>query len=205
MTVTFEQAGAAAQAAGFSGEDVVTIVAIGFAESRGNETIVGDGGNSYGFTQIHWPSWGQRLQSQGIAANPNALKTLSTNLRAAKYVKDNGSRGFGEWTQYRNGAYRQYETDARLAIFGLGEKGSVDIPNPLDVVDDVAGAISRGVDLVAAGAKWFGDPRNWVRIVQVVGGGFVVIAGLSLILQETQVGQSLVSAGKQAATKGAVK
>jgi Lysozyme like domain len=199
---TYVAAGQAAHDAGFRGNDIVIAVSVGFAESSppGELTSVGDGGNSYGLMQIHWPSWGTRLRQNGIASSPESLKQLGPAMKAAKYVHDHGSRGWGEWTQYRNGAYKKYEDDVKKAILEKSDEEiteSRDLPNPLAGIER---AITTVVGVVVDGAQWIGNPDNWVRIVMVVGGTLVGLAGASMILKETDSGKAIV----KGVTKGAL-
>lgn len=191
--LSYTEWGQHAYDAGFRGNDIVTIVAIVFAESGGNSSSVGDGGTSFGGAQIHWSAWGNNLRKAGIASSPEALKNPATNMRAAKYVKDHGSRGFGEWTQYRNGEYKKYEDDVQKAIL---KKSDEEITEARDLPDPLAGieATLRTVTgvLIDAG-EWIGDPHNWVRILLVAGGIALGLAGISAVASETKAGRAAIS------------
>jgi hypothetical protein len=208
--LSYVEWGQHAHNAGFRGNDIVIAVSVGYAESSppGEANSVGDGGNSYGFMQIHWPSWGVRLRQNGIASTPEALKQPAIVMRAAKYVKDHGSRGWGEWTQYRNGSYKRYESDVQKAIL---EKSDQEITETQDLVPDLGG-VAQAIGQVGASlkaiwnlgadaGKWIGNPDNWIRIAQVTAGGAVLVVGAGMILKETDAGKAALSA----ATKGAVK
>lgn len=95
-----------AAAAGFTGADLATAVAIALAESSGNpqaynpEPAAGTptGMGSYGLWQIY------------LAAHPEFtglnLYDPQTNAQAAFDVYSH--HGFSQWTTYRNGRYQQY-------------------------------------------------------------------------------------------------
>ena len=57
----------------------------------------------------------ERRRQFGISSNA-ALFDPTTNAKAARLVYL--SQGFGAWSVYRNGAYRQYLPAARRAISG---------------------------------------------------------------------------------------
>jgi hypothetical protein len=111
-----------AQNAGFSGNDAQTMAAIAKAESSGNPNAhnpnAATGDNSYGLAQINMigglgPA---RLKQFGLKNNEQLLDP-QTNLRAAKQVKD--SSGFGAWTTYKSGAYKQFLPEIQKTAAGL--------------------------------------------------------------------------------------
>lgn len=111
-----------AQNAGFAGNDAQTMAAIIKAESSGNPTAhnpnAATGDNSYGLAQINMigglgPA---RLKQFGLKSNEQ-LFDPQTNLRAAKQVKD--SSGFGAWTTFKSGAYKQFLPEIQKTAAGL--------------------------------------------------------------------------------------
>lgn len=52
--------------------------------------------------------------------------------------------------------------------------------NPLDKITDILGTV---LDPIKAAAEWLGDPHNWTRIVQVVGGVALGIVAVSLVIK----------------------
>jgi hypothetical protein len=97
--------------AGFKGNDAQTMAAIVKAESSGNPNAynpnASTGDKSYGLAQINMignlgPA---RLREFGLKTNEQ-LFDPQTNLNAAKKVKD--SSGFGAWTTYTSGTYKQF-------------------------------------------------------------------------------------------------
>lgn len=93
--------------AGFSGVDLVTAVAIAYAESSGNPNAVGDVnlGRSIGLWQIN------------LAAHPeyseNELYDPQTNANAAFDIYSAAGNSFSPWTTFKTGAYSQYEDAAQ--------------------------------------------------------------------------------------------
>jgi tape measure domain-containing protein len=107
-----------AKSAGFGANDAAIMAAIAMAESGGrsgahnNNASTGD--NSYGLWQINMLGGmgPQRRRQFGIAEN-DALFDPATNANAARAVF--GSQGFGAWSVYRSGAYKQYLPEAQAA------------------------------------------------------------------------------------------
>ncbi|MGA7791831.1 MAG: transglycosylase SLT domain-containing protein [Candidatus Acidiferrales bacterium] len=96
-----------AQSAGFTGQALITAVAIALAESSGNasvynpETAAGapPGGGSYGLWQIY-------LNDHPEYAGVN-LYDPQTNANAA-FALYSAAGGFTPWTTYNSGAYQAY-------------------------------------------------------------------------------------------------
>lgn len=77
--------------AGFSGDDLVTAVAIALAESSGNPGAVGDNGTSIGLWQIHYTVHPE--------FDVNQLKDPQYNAQAA-YSLYSRRHGFNDWSTY---------------------------------------------------------------------------------------------------------
>jgi hypothetical protein len=113
--------GGLARSAGFSTEQAVIMAAIAMAESGGRAKAHNDnrstGDDSYGLWQINMIDrlGPERRRQLGISGNA-ALFDPTTNAKAARKVYL--SQGFGAWSVYKNGAYRQYLPEARRAITG---------------------------------------------------------------------------------------
>jgi hypothetical protein len=113
--------GGLARSVGFPTEQAVIMAAIAMAESGGrarahnNNRSTGD--DSYGPWQINMIDrlGPERRRQFGISSNA-ALFDPATNAKAARQVYL--SQGFGAWSVYKSGAYRQYLTEARRAITG---------------------------------------------------------------------------------------
>lgn len=129
-----EQLARAAKAAGFTGDSLRRIIAIGFAESKkddaGNPMAsfhnrnAGTGDDSYGFTQINMLGKlkPERLKQFGIT-DPNQLLDPLTNLKAAHSVSGGGTN-FTPWSTYKSGAYQKYLSNADQLIAQLGLQDS---------------------------------------------------------------------------------
>jgi hypothetical protein len=108
-----------AQEAGFTKEQAAIMAAIAMAESSGNSGAHNNnrqtGDDSYGLWQINMIDrlGPERRRQFGIQSN-DQLKDPRINAKAAKAVFD--SQGFGAWSVYRSGSYRQYLPEARRAL-----------------------------------------------------------------------------------------
>ena len=112
-----------ARQAGFKGQDAATMAAIAMAESRGRSGALNNnprtGDLSYGLWQINMLGGmgPQRRREFGIGSN-EALFDPATNANAARKVYQ--SQGFGAWSVYRSGAYKNYLPAAMAAGAGAG-------------------------------------------------------------------------------------
>jgi hypothetical protein len=104
----------AAYNAGFRGEELITMTAVGMAESGGDPTITNMTypDNSIGLWQIN------QLAHKGRFGSNEQLADPSTNATAARalYLES----GFKPWSAYTNGAYQQFMGDARNAVAQIG-------------------------------------------------------------------------------------
>jgi tape measure domain-containing protein len=109
---------ALALAAGFNDRDASIMAAIAMAESGGrsnahnNNAATGD--NSYGLWQVNMLGrmGPQRRQAFGIGSN-EALFDPAVNASAARKVFE--SQGFGAWSVFKSGAYKQFLPQAMRA------------------------------------------------------------------------------------------
>lgn len=123
---------AAAAAAGFTGEALVTAVAVGLAESSGRPTVgsfiegapasgdanlTGQGETSAGIWQINYRPW--RDQGNPIR-DPYANADPLTNARNAFQIFMGAGGTFTDWTTFNTGAYQQHLATARQAVAEMG-------------------------------------------------------------------------------------
>lgn len=102
-----------AAAAGFSGDDLVTAVAVALAESSGNpnahgDTSLGTGTGSFGLWQIYsdaHPEYGP---------NFDQLYDPQTNANAAYAIFS--ASGWAAWSTFKSGAYEAYVPQAQTAV-----------------------------------------------------------------------------------------
>ena len=119
MTLTMKQIGAAALAAGFTGNNLKIAVSIAMAESRGNPNATNSIG-CVGLWQINQPVWVHSNSQWTVAwlQNPN------NNAQAAMKVFT--AQGWQGWSVYNSGAYQRYMDKATAATANLTSSSSVD-------------------------------------------------------------------------------
>lgn len=131
--MTAEEVAQTAYDAGFRGEDLATIVAVGMSESDSNprahnpDRTTGD--NSYGIWQINMIETYQaeRLRQFGLQANEE-LWDPEVNARAAYQLYqgriNSGENPFVDWSDYKNGRYLRYWDVASQAANAVESGGS---------------------------------------------------------------------------------
>lgn len=132
---------ALAMAAGFNDRDASIMAAIAMAESGGrsaahnNNAATGD--NSYGLWQVNMLGrmGPERRRQFGIGSN-EALFDPAVNASAARKVFE--SQGFGAWSVFKSGAYKQYLPGAMRAQAGAP-------PAPMLPGAAATGALPSGV------------------------------------------------------------
>ncbi|MFF4019943.1 peptidoglycan-binding protein [Streptomyces sp. NPDC001843] len=107
--------------AGFTGSDINIAAAVAMAESRGDPAAVGDQeladnkwGPSFGLFQIRSLRHPEQFSPPDMLRIAVKLKDPLYNARTAKAIKD--AHGWGRWSTFTNGAYRQY-MDGGAAAF----------------------------------------------------------------------------------------
>lgn len=157
---------------GFPAKDASIAAAVAMAESGGDSTVVSKGAGAVGLWQI-LPSTARGVgQSDSVNMLKNPLYNATT---AAKIYK---RYGWTQWDAYKNESYKEFLPDAEKAD-PLGNPKPADelFDNPVQGLEDI-GAASR--DVVRAG-QWIANPRNLLRVVYVVAGGILIIAGASAL------------------------
>ena len=186
MTYTPAEIARVAAGAGFTGDGLVTAVAVAMAESSGNPTahLLTSREDSRGLWQIN------------VRAHPsydaNRLYDPAYNAAAA-YDISGGGTSWRAWSTYTNGAYRAYLPEARTAanasstaIVPAGHlAATVGLPDPGTVVSTVAAGATLGpLGALAAGLSGL-DPTNIAdravsKIAEVLG-PVVLHIGLEII------------------------
>jgi len=189
-----------AVSAGFTNPSVMSAIAM--AESSGDPTVVNSIG-CVGLWQINQPVWVKSHPTWTVAW----LQNPENNAQAAKVVYN--AQGLGAWETYTNGAYKKYTSSAPSSTSsavstaqaqnaswwgtlgnGLlgGVTGGLVQVNPDGSVGGLAGGIGGTVDSLGTiatdignAAAWTADPKNWVRVVYVIGGAALVIVGLAVV------------------------
>ena len=117
-TLNQEEIARAARAAGFPEDKIATMTAIAMAESSGDSAALNNNPNtgdlSYGLWQINMlgDMGPERRKLFGIESNEELLDPL-TNARAAYKIYE--LQGYGAWSVYKSGKYRDYMVTAKKA------------------------------------------------------------------------------------------
>jgi hypothetical protein len=205
-TLTLQQAATYARSAGFTGDDLVDIVAVATPESSLSTTVV----NSIGCVGV----W-QINQPVHVRDHPTWtrawLQDPANNATAAKAIFD--VQGMAAWQAWTDGSARAYLPAARAAVAAAGGgTASGTAPGPATqagVLQDLGGAVAGAVGgTVATGTflanltkmavrtvEWMADPANWVRVIQVLLGGGLVLVGVQSLAKP--VIDPIVSAGNK--------
>jgi hypothetical protein len=185
-TLTAAQIGAYANQAGFKGDGLVWSIAIALAESGGNTTARGHNSNGSvdrGLWQFN--SHAHPEVSDAEADNP-------ASAAAAAYRVSSHGTNWHQWATYNSGAARKQlpaaQTAATLAGTGRVTVPALDTEQALSVpgLGDLTGitkSLASIASVVITVAKWVANPHNWVRIMEVVAGGTVIVIGLHMLAQ----------------------
>jgi len=144
---------ALARSAGFRGQDAAVMAAIAMAESGGRSSAyngnASTGDKSYGLWQINMLGGmgPQRRRAFGIGNN-EALFDPATNANAARQVF--GSQGFGAWSVYRSGAYKDFLPAAMAASRNGSARMLVGAPAGNTAAPGLPGVAAAGRSLNAA-------------------------------------------------------
>jgi Lysozyme like domain len=180
-TITSGEIGRHAHAAGFSGLDLRTAVAVALAESGGNTNArnLSSREDSRGLWQIN-----VRAHPEFASSN---LFDPAMNARAAKAVLN--KQGWGAWSVFKNGKFLLFMPAATGAVAGLVTTDvAASLPGAGEIasgVGELTGAKAAGeaLTLAAKAGTWISDPRNWIRILYVALGGALVIGALVVVAQ----------------------
>lgn len=169
------------------GGELVVMIAVALAESRGDTHAFNDKGRdlSYGLWQVNMLGdlGPYRRQKYGLSRNED-LFNPATNARAAYGIySTEGKQGVRHWSVFNSRSYAFYLTRARTAARDAGEDipegdpGWEDIPGG----ESIEGGINGLVDAVKGIAnffQWISDGKNWVRVGLFLGGGALLLGGL---------------------------
>ena len=150
-TLNQEEIARAARAAGFPEDKVATMTAIAMAESSGDSAALNNNPNtgdlSYGLWQINMlgDMGPERRKLFGIKSNEELFDPL-TNAKAAYKIYE--LQGYGAWSVYKSGKYRDYMVSAKKAAASTlrsmqSEVTQVDQGTRYRVDDDVSNILGE--------------------------------------------------------------
>lgn len=172
----------AASAAGFTGSDLVTAVAIALAESSGETGVIGplpsgkntDGTSDYGLFQIN--SSHTALLSQGNWKDPIANAKMAYSLYVSR------GRTFKDWVSYTSGTYLLHMPAAQI---GVNTK-----TNP---VASASTSDTTGVNS-ASFISNLTNAETWRRTGEILLGGILILIAVTGLIQSTEIGKNLTKA-----------
>lgn len=165
----------AARNAGFSGDDLVTAVAVALAESSGRPRATNEntnGSKDYGLWQIN-------TVHQGAGFNPNKAFDPEYNAKWAHRLFQES--GWKPWVAYNTGSYEKFLDDARAAVRGAGGGGGGRVQaagggfTPVDEDDDDQSDLLVNVlQSISTHMRGTADPDETPeeKAVRVATGGF---------------------------------
>lgn len=182
-----------ALAQGLSPERAKIAAAVAMGESGGNanahNTNADTGDNSYGYWQINMLGdlGPKRRALLGISSNDELFKP-EVNARAMKLISANGA-DFSPWSVYKSGKYQQYmnnpvtdKTKDPAWLQGLHILSPISNLFPDKAITDTTQALGSLTETVNKTARWVSNSQNWIRVVYVVGGAYLTLAGLQMIV-----------------------
>lgn len=162
--------------AGFRGADLTTAVAVALASSMGSVDQAGG-------------LWALPGVPGGDPAG-NAVKAFE-RFKAG---------GWGQWPAYSSGRYLLFMIGAAAAVSTAGVLAIIE--NPAEAAGKAAAKATEAAKGLPGGevidaaqdalgfatktAAWLGDRQNWIRIAQVVVGGAMIIASVTMIARPEQ-------------------
>jgi Lysozyme like domain len=163
---------------GIHSEKVKTATAIALAESSGNTDATNRNTNG----SIDVGLW--QINSVHRRAHPEWteiwLKNPMNNARAMDIVSANGTN-WTPWTVYNSGRYRDFLDEAGGASL---DAQPTDIPIIPDALEDPFRAMLDIAEWVGKAAAWIAKPENWIRVVQVVAGGLLILVAANAVVSQ---------------------
>lgn len=234
-TLTYQQIVSVARTSGLPGDPEMW-AAVAMAESSGRTDVVNSLG-CVGLWQINQPVWVKShptwtvkyLQDpvhngraaavvyaqQGMDAwegytGPSGSGTDGPWRAYYQKMSSNSVQSASWWDDFWHGFKKGWNTGPGPKV---GDSNGSDAPPDLGSAVNGLGDVATGVGTIAEGvqktAVWLGSAKNWERIAYVVGGGVLVLLGLTIvarpILSGTPAGRVAVKAAKAAKTKTKTK
>lgn len=187
-----------AKGAGLSDDKAKVAAAIAMAESGGNASQVTNDSDDYSFGlwQINMKgSMGPSRRAMYGLANNDALLDPATNARVMSAISHQGV-SFSAWTTYTSGRYKQFlnsgVTLVSLPIPGLTGAAVTGVRGTLGFLENAIPGVNTSLDVldtvtklggaVTNTARWVSNPRNWLRVAYVIGGGILIYAGVEALI-----------------------
>jgi hypothetical protein len=199
--LTDQQVANTAAAGGWTGNDLVTAVAIAIAESgtrnpaNGRREVDSD---AIGDVALQTGTWGPSVgpwqirslkaeRGKGTTRDQDANMHPVTNAMHAHSIWAE-RHSFSPWSTFTNQSYRLYVSRAQAVAAGASAESAGHADPQGNAVQDAIGGVAAGaqaavdaVKVVARAGAWLTNPGNVTRILQVVIGAGFVMVGASII------------------------
>lgn len=223
-TLTYQQIVQVARTGGLPGDPEVW-AAIAMAESSGRTDVVNSIG-CVGLWQINQPVWVKTHPSWTVAHLKNPVNNAraaavvyhAQGFKAWEgYTGPSGAGSTGTWrTYYQSDSTNKVQPANWWNDFWKGFKSGEDVgPGPEDLWDggtgndpsldsatqglgDVATGVGAIAEAVQKASVWLGSSKNWVRVGYVVGGGVLVLLGLTIVARPLIAGTPVARAATTA-------
>lgn len=182
QTLTPPQIAQWAVQAGFSGQDLVTAVAVALAESDGRIDATNtnsDGTTDYGVWQIN------SVHADEFTKHPQWWSVENADMAHDIYAA--AGNKWTPWSTYTSGKYTSFLLQATSAAKNpdasnvVGGPGDTKTINVIPGVDSIAESLSGFTTALAGIAAWMGNAQNWERIGLVLVGGALVVGALIMV------------------------
>lgn len=174
-----------ARGAGLPDGRAKVAAAIAMAESGGNPSAHADDSddNSYGLWQINMlGALGPARRATYNLSSNEALFNPQTNARVMSAISKQG-QDFHAWTTFTSGRYKAFLPNQVSIVdtIGIGAheviNGGVDAVVPQGWQDTIA----KAGDALTRTTRWVSNPKSWVRVAYVIGGGMLVYAAVETL------------------------
>lgn len=162
------QMAGALKAAGFTGTDIVTGVAIGMAESGGKTDATNrntNGTTDYGTWQIN------SIHRDALALGNWA--DINANAKMAKLVFDQSGHSWRPWVTFNTGAYRKFLSQG---MTGAGNPAPT--PDPINRGGQNVGNTGDSTNGIIGFFSFITDVHNWMRLGEFAAGMVLLLIGL---------------------------
>lgn len=184
--------------AGFRGDDEVTATAVAWAESKGVATAISppnkNGTKDYGLWQINSSHFGKISVDNGIFGafkgyvNEGNVLDPTINSTAAFKLYTGRGNGFGDWSTYNDGTYKQYVTQVTSSTETVQLSGNI--------ATDIKNEVTKSA--VTPVLTWLGNTLSVVgfSLLALV----LLVAGIAILVSQSKAAKTVGKAvGKVAA------
>lgn len=184
-----------AKNAGLSDARAKVAAAVMMAESGGNASQVTNDSDdlSYGLWQINMKGdmGPTRRALYGLSKNEDLLDP-ATNAKVMSAISHQGAN-WSAWGAYTNNSYKKFlSSNVSLVDLPIPGPGGTIVNGLLGFLPNAVPGVSTSLDAldtvtkiggaVTNTAKWVSNPKNWLRVVYVIGGGILVYAAIETLI-----------------------